>query len=776
MGMTRTMPTKHALVWSLGAALLATLGGAAGCGPQPPPTAPDNKEKTAPVATATSTAVACTEGKGECDGDAKTACETDLMTSAAHCGACGTACGAGQSCVAGSCRTGRSISAVAANACVVTSGRVACWGDNTFGALAAGPKGPRATPVAIQGIEDATAVRVGRRFGCAVTSAGKIACFREGNVRELSLISDVADIAIQDDTVLVLHKNGQVAGVDLGMNGKDLRPVEVPKLSEVAQLAAGEYHACVVHKNGDVTCWGDPAYNGSGKDVSNLDYQLREEMSKKPVRVKELKDVAQISVSDSHTCAVKKSKQVVCWGSNWSGELGDGTSEHRYAPVAVQLIDDAVEVVAGHHHTCARRTSGKVVCWGEGHSGQLGAGSAGVKGMVEVKDVSDAVALAAGEEFSCAARAAGGVSCWGSASRGRLGNGAISDYPSPQPVKGIAGVSQLALGERVSCAVDGSKQLQCWGVPGYSEEELEKRGYNPTPVPGLGEVESASVKDGGICAINKAKTVFCDYSQSFLKGPKSIDLGTVKAVRSSGTSGVAVQPSGQVFIWSKNWSKPDEIQKLNLTGLSDAVMATSEGSVVCAVRKSGKVGCVAYSYRSFDKKDPIKPTGVVEVPDIKDAVQIVADAGEFCVLRKSGEVGCFSSYRVPPPVDPKAPKDEKKDKEKPQPIEVRPIKGLAEATFLAEGGGTRCAIKKDATLACWGSSTYGQLGTGEYVYSWEPVQVPGLTDVATVAVGAGQVCAAKKSGDLLCWGLNTVDQAGQAAPAYARAPVPVLLP
>src|SRR5262249_31903542 len=161
-----------------------------------------------------------------------------------------------------------------------------------------------------------------------------------------------------------------------------------------------------------------------------------------------------------------------------------------------------------------------------------------VRGMVEVKDLNDAVSLAAAEELSCAARASGGVSCWGAASRGRLGNGAISDYPTPQPVKGVAGVTALALGDRLSCAVDASKQLQGWGVPGYSDEE-EKRGFSPTPVSGLGEIDFASMKDGGVCAINKAKKVFCDYASSFVKEPKENPLGTVKAVRSGGTSGSA---------------------------------------------------------------------------------------------------------------------------------------------------------------------------------------------------------------------------------------------
>ncbi|TVQ98870.1 MAG: hypothetical protein EA398_12810, partial [Deltaproteobacteria bacterium] len=45
----------------------------------------------------------CIEGRGNCDGDAETGCERDLLADASHCGACGNACAAGAICEAGGC-------------------------------------------------------------------------------------------------------------------------------------------------------------------------------------------------------------------------------------------------------------------------------------------------------------------------------------------------------------------------------------------------------------------------------------------------------------------------------------------------------------------------------------------------------------------------------------------------------------------------------------------------------------------------------------------------
>lgn len=235
----------------------------------------------------------------------------------------------------------------------------------------------------------------------------------------------------------------------------------------------------------------------------------------------------------------------------------------------------------------------------------------------------------------------------------------------------------------------------------------------------------------------------------------------------------ALSPTGQVILWSRDWNKPEEVKKQNVAGLADAVAIATDSSTVCAVRRSGKVGCFGYHYRTFDKKDPVKPAAVVEVPGVSDARAIVVDGGEYCIVRKTGEVACFSSYRIPPAVDPKRPPQTPAPK--PQPIEVKPVKGVADAEQIAAGGAARCVIHTGGTVSCWGSNSYGQLGNGSFELKWEPQQVAGLADVARIAVGSGHACALKKSGEVLCWGRNVGDEAGQPAPAYAWAPVPVKL-
>lgn len=54
-------------------------------------------------ASGTCEVVACALGRGNCDGEGDNGCERDLRTDLAHCGVCGRACDAGETCVGGSC-------------------------------------------------------------------------------------------------------------------------------------------------------------------------------------------------------------------------------------------------------------------------------------------------------------------------------------------------------------------------------------------------------------------------------------------------------------------------------------------------------------------------------------------------------------------------------------------------------------------------------------------------------------------------------------------------
>ena len=83
-------------------------------------------------------------------------------------------------------------------------------------------------------------------------------------------------------------------------------------------------------------------------------------------------------VTGNHVCAVKEDGTVRCWGSNSSGQLGNGTGgsgQFSASPVTVSDLTDAVAVAAGAAHSCALRATGSVVCWGSNDRGRLGDGT-----------------------------------------------------------------------------------------------------------------------------------------------------------------------------------------------------------------------------------------------------------------------------------------------------------------------------------------------------------------------------------------------------------------
>ena len=70
---------------------------------------------------------------------------------------------------------------------------------------------------------------------------------------------------------------------------------------------------------------------------------------------------------------------VYCWGDNYHGQLGDGSTTRRLTPVTVSGLYGTTTIAAGHGHTCELVAGEVVLCWGANGFGQLGDGTAGIR-------------------------------------------------------------------------------------------------------------------------------------------------------------------------------------------------------------------------------------------------------------------------------------------------------------------------------------------------------------------------------------------------------------
>lgn len=285
--------------------------------------------------------------------------------------------------------------------------------------------------------------------------------------------------------------------------------VEVP-VSQTMTRFPGSNSACFATTAGGLKCWGgnEEGQVGDGSLTTRLS----------PASVQGLSSgVVRWSVGDRHACATKTDQSLWCWGWNADGQLGDNTLARRTVPTRVQGIADGVtQVAAGARHTCALTSRGGVLCWGDNWFGQLGDGStisrptpAPVAGLGQ-----GVVSLSAGWWFTCALTSAGSVWCWGDNIYGQLGNGTVTSSLVPGPVQGLqSGVTGISSGGWHQCAVWRSASVPgnayCWGWNARGAVGDGTTNNRSDPRLALGNVVAMAAGDHHTCALLTEGGVAC---------------------------------------------------------------------------------------------------------------------------------------------------------------------------------------------------------------------------------------------------------------------------
>jgi len=705
----------------------------------------------------------------------------------------------------------RVVAAGGAHTCALTiGGEVQCWGSNTFGQLGAGTATSRSTPAAVTGLTGGVAaVAAGNGHTCAVTTGGEVRCWgyntnsqlgdgtktwRATPVTVTGLTTGVAAVAAGGSHTCALTTDGGVqcwgsntsGQLGDGTTANRSTPVAVTGLTGgVAAVAAGWSHTCALTTGGGVQCWGDNTSGELGDGTTTW--------RATPVTVTGLTSgVAAVTAGNGYTCALTIDGVVRCWGSNASGQLGDGTTTNRLTPVAVTGVTGGVVAVdAGKGQTCALTAGGAAQCWGDNTSGQLGDGTTTNRlTPVAVTGLTGGVAaVRAGGSHTCALTTGGGVQCWGWNTSGQLGDGTTINRSTLVTVTGLtSGVVAVGAGGSHTCALTTGGGVQCWGdnTSGQVGDGTTTNRSTPEAVTGLTSgVGAIATGSSHTCALTTGGGVQCWGDNTHGQVGDDTTMSRLTPVTVTGlTSGVAAVTAGAfhtcalttgggVQCWGDNTYgqlgdgtlTQQRWTPVAVTGLTHGVAAVTAGAFhTCALTTSTGMQCWGANWNgqlgdgtTTNRSTPMAVTGLTS------GVTAVAVGGfHTCTLVASGEVQCWGDNAF----------GQLGDGTTTQRLTPVAVTGLTSGVAaVAAGSRHTCAVTTGGEVQCWGNNTDGELGDGTTTERLTPVAVTGLTSgVAAVAAGSRHTCAVMTGGGVQCWGDNVYRQLGDGSPTERHLP------
>jgi alpha-tubulin suppressor-like RCC1 family protein len=539
--------------------------------------------------------------------------------------------------------------------------------------------------------------------------------------------------------------------------------------------------------------------------------------------------VIKISAGAYNTAVIDNKNSTWLWGSNNSGQLGDGTTIFRTTPVSVagavktfcHISVGKLENVERNNHTIAIDKAGRAWAWGDNFYGQLGDNT--TTSRCTPVSVAGAVKtfchISAGDSHTVALDKSGRAWAWGANFYGQLGDNTTTSRRTPVSLLGaVKTFCHISAGGSHTVALDKSGRAWAWGSNDWGqlgdtadiENDFTTSRLTPVSVAGAvktfchisaGRLHTVALDKSGRAwawggnfsgELGVGYTEYYDEDDDFFYGefeatPVSV-AGTVKTFChiSSGTGRTfAIDKSGRAWAWGDNFfgelgdgTNIDRCTPVSVAGVVKTFCYISAGyEHAVAIDKSGRAwawgnnfsGQLGVGFTNFT------PNSVIGA--VKTFCHISAGASHTVAIDKSGRAwawGTNSSGELGDNTTTSRSFGFRGEVLASIGTPVSVAGAVKTFCHISAGDSYTVALDKAGRAWAWGFNNRGQLGDNTTTSRCTPVSVAGTVKTfCHISAGASHTVALDKAGRAWAWGFNNRGQLGDNTTTSRRTPVSV---
>jgi len=480
--------------------------------------------------------------------------------------------------------------------------------------------------------------------------------------------------------------------------------------------------------------------------------------------------ITDISSGHSHSIALSGNGEILTWGSNTYGQLGDGTYDESLVPIKVYVPDVKFKSVsAGKYYSMALSESGEIYTWGYNDKGQLGDNtlvSKNVPTKITVSGVTFEAIYGGADDHSMALSTTKEIFAWGCNDYGQIGDNSTNDLriPTKITVNGVV-FNDIKCGKEYSMALSTTGIIYTWGHNNYGQlgDNTTTNKLIPTKITVSGvEFDDISAGFGHSMALSTTGELYTwgynnkgqlgDNTNVMKNVPTNITVSgkTFKSISAGYLYSTAISDSKEYYAWGDNsygvfgngtitslWA-PSKISivdiKLNNIFAGDnftLAIDESKNLYTWGSNSNAQLG-------DGTKEDN---HNMIKIRTVKRETfkNISSSDSNTLALNSVGEIYFWGDDSVDP---------------------TKIIVDGVRFKEIANGVDSYLALSIDGNIYSWGNNSCGQLGDNTTINITDPTLIAASITFSDINTSNGTSIALGTDGNVYTWGYNLYGQIG----------------